>query len=1001
MMKVAIIGGGISAGTLLGFLREEPEINVVALVESSMDLPGVILANKWNIPVIKDITLLKDFVPDIVINLSDDTSISERLKREFRDIEVIGANVAKYLLLTGGKARSIKSEYNECIQSIRKLDALSLEIFDLPDIESASKRALEAICDITGSSGGVVVMEVSPANYNLIAHKGLTRNFIDEKSWLIPEDVMENTIKKGIPLMVRDTVLNETFKNDVFFREGVRSLLIYPLKKARTNRGFILVFDRKQRDFSQKDRFVIGLVSSMLLVLNDRFDMFKVLDMKWKEFEEASRGFKESIIKKMEELQKTNTELERMNILKSRFISNMSHELRTPLNTILGFSEVLLEKAFGDLREEQERYIKNIQNAGKYLLELVNNVLDLSKIESGKFDMVYETFSIKQLLDEVVKTLEPLYTKKSIEPRIDIEADIDMVTADNVKVRQIFYNLLHNAIKFTPEGGKIGVTVKKKKNSGRYDWLPPEDEVMICSVWDTGIGIEPEDRERIFDEFEQVDSSLSRQTSGAGLGLALTKKLVALHGGVITVESTRGKGSIFTFMIPLAHREKVPLVLEELSASDMNYPWLKEGAPLILIVEDDLSTVELLTIHLTQAGYRVAHAYDGVEALEKVRTLRPFAVILDIMIPKKDGWEVLQELKSDEEVSHIPVIIHSIIDNRELAFALGATDYLLKPLDKDALIEKLGNLSSTGDKRRPVNSVLIIESSESVRKELKEIISETGFSVFEAEGGKSGIEIATSKRPSVIMVNMDLTDISGFDIVRYLKDKPDTKDIPIFLLTEKNISIEERLELVGRIERIIKKRAFGTKDLIDHIRELELIYPRKAGLIDDLTGLFNHRYLMLRLAQELERAQRYNLPLNLLIIDIDNFGKYLNERGQYYGNLILKKIAELLKKNIRGSDVLVRYGGDSFAVIFATTTLEAARSLGNRFAAIIKNHPFLYTESFPKGRLTVSVGLAYFSGTPESDKTETAEGLIWCAESALQDAIRLGGDRVEVYSSKK
>ncbi len=1001
MMKVAIIGGGISAGTLLGFLREEPEINVVALVEASTDSPGVILANKWNIPVIKDITLLRQFIPDIVVNLSDDPSISERLKREFQDTEIVGPDMARFLLLTGGKTRSLKSEYSECIQSLAKLDALSLEIFDLPDLESASSRILDAVSDITGSSGGFVAMEVSPGSYSLIVSKGLSKGFIDEKNWLIPEDIMEDTIRKGLPFMVRDTVLNEAFKRDIFLREGVRAFIIYPLKRARLIKGYIFIFDRKQRDFSQKDKFAIGLVASMLSVLTDRFDMFKVLEMKWKEFEDASKGFRESIIKKMEELQKTNTELERMNILKSRFISNMSHELRTPLNTILGFSEVLLEKAFGDLTEEQERYVKNIQNAGKYLLELVNNVLDISKIESGKFDMIYETFSISQLLEEVMKTLEPLYSKKSIEPRIEIEPDIEMITADNVKLRQIFYNLLHNAIKFTPDGGKIGVTVKKEINSGRYAWLSPGEEVMICSVWDTGIGIKPEDRERIFDEFEQVDSSLSRQSGGAGLGLALTKKLVELHGGVINVESTPGKGSTFTFMIPVAHREKVPLVLEEVKAPDMAYPWLKEEAPLILIVEDDLLTVELLTIHLTQAGYRVAHAYDGVEGLEKVRSLRPFAVILDIMIPRKDGWEVLQELKADEEVSHIPVIIHSIIDNRELAFALGATDYLLKPLDREALMEKLGNLTSSVDRRRSVNSVLIVDSSESEREELKRIISGTGFNIFEAEQGKNGIEIATSHKPSVILVNMDLPDMSGFDIVRYLKDKPDTKDIPIFLLTEKNVSIEERLELLGRIERIIKKSALGTKDLIDHIRELELIYPRKAGLIDDLTGLFNHRYLMLRLAQELERAQRYNLPLNLLILDVDHFGKYVSERGQYYGNLILKKIAELLKRNIRGSDVLVRYGGDSFAIIFPSTTLESARSLGNRFTAIIKNYPFLYTESFPKGRLTVSVGLAHFPGAPDVDTTETAENMISCAESALHDAIGMGGDRVEVYSPKK
>ncbi len=242
----------------------------------------------------------------------------------------------------------------------------------------------------------------------------------------------------------------------------------------------------------------------------------------------------------------------------------------------------------------------------------------------------------------------------------------------------------------------------------------------------------------------------------------------------------------------------------------------------------------------------------------------------------------------------------------------------------------------------------------------------------------------------MILIGMELPDISGFDLVKQLRSNTVTKEIPLFLLTQKDIPVDERLELVGKIERIIQRHTYEPEELINYIKELEMLYPRKAGLIDELTGLFNHRYLVLRLAQEVERAHRYKLPLNLLLLDIDYFGRYVRERGEFYGNLVLKKVAELLKKNTRGSDVIVRYGGDAFAIILANTSLEAARSLGNRFSAIIKNHPFLYAETLPKGKVTVSVGLVFL-------QKQTAEELLWCAERALKEAIKKGGNRVEVY----
>jgi diguanylate cyclase (GGDEF)-like protein len=415
---------------------------------------------------------------------------------------------------------------------------------------------------------------------------------------------------------------------------------------------------------------------------------------------------------------------------------------------------------------------------------------------------------------------------------------------------------------------------------------------------------------------------------------------------------------------------------------------------LILVVEDDPATAELMTLYLGQGGYMVAHAHHGDDAISRITELKPFAIILDIMLPGKDGWEILQFLKSSPELKEIPVIICSVIDNSELGFALGAAEYLVKPVDRDILMEKLNGLSPARKKgRRPV-SILCIDGDDASLELLRGILEPAGYTLITSSTGFNGIEKAITYRPDMIILDLMTADMDGFEVTKAIKDNPTTMNIPIYILTAKDITVQERLALAGKIESYMQKSYFSKEDLLDHIRDIEITYPVRAGLMDEVSGLFDLSYFQIRLAQEACRAERYMSTFSLIMVKLDDFAAYIESNGLRQANICVRKISDYLKKSVRGSDTIARYGMDSFAIILSHTIKEMTLGVARRILSFIDNYPFYGEEHTSKGRLTASISI---TNCPQ-DAT-IPEEIVLKAQELLREIKRRGGGDIKAYEA--
>ena len=513
---------------------------------------------------------------------------------------------------------------------------------------------------------------------------------------------------------------------------------------------------------------------------------------------------------------------------KSAFLANMSHELRTPLNAVIGYSEMLQEEA-ADLG--QTRLIPDLQKihgAGKHLLGLINDILDLSKVEAGKMTLYLEEFAVDKLVGEVACTVQPLVTKNGNRLELLCPADIGTMRADMTKVRQTLFNLLSNASKFT-EKGVIKLEVQKvttnqcsiiRHQSGTpalSDSLNTDHCPLITfRVTDTGIGITSEQIGRLFEAFSQADASTTRKFGGTGLGLAISRKFCQLMGGDIAVASQPGQGSTFTVTLPARSAEPAPEMVAAPAADSTSKSERGNRKPIVLVIDDDTAVRDLMHRALSKDGYRVEVAGDGRTGLEMAKRLQPSVITLDVMMPSMDGWAVLTALKADPVIAGIPVIIITMVDDKNMGFALGAADYFTKPIDW----ERLAGVLHKHHQPAANETVLVVEDDERTREMLRRTLQKEGWKIREAADGRLGLEELSRGVPGLILLDLMMPDLDGFGFMQELRRRPDCAQVPVIVITAKDLTAEDHRRLSGEVARILGKDSTGREQLVAEVRTL-------------------------------------------------------------------------------------------------------------------------------------------------------------------------------------
>src|SRR6516225_7895637 len=570
---------------------------------------------------------------------------------------------------------------------------------------------------------------------------------------------------------------------------------------------------RSQQILNLPDLFVVGARFEDLIrpVLNRNYYDPSIVDRNaWFEqrvalHRNAPTASEQKLAELVQRLEVARDEAMEASRTKSSFLANMSHELRTPLNAIIGLTELLCDNTARFGTEKALEPLRRVLRAGRHLLNLINDILDLSKIEAGKMDLTLETVAIQPVVEEVLGTARPLAEQNNNAIELDCPEGIGSVHADNMRLRQILLNLLSNTCKFT-KNGTVRLTVGGAEEAGQH-WVD-------FAVSDSGIGMSEEQLGRLFQEFTQADTSTTRQFGGTGLGLAISRRLCRLMGGDIKVTSAPGEGSTFTVRLPTEAAPPLPVVEAGLAETGPEASPGSRGT--VLVIDDDATARELIAAHLAGEGFSVETAANGVDGLKKARVLRPEAITLDVLLPDVDGWTVLAALKGEPGLAEIPVVIVTIVDEQRRGIALGAAGYLTKPIDRERLIEAVSRLQVAD----APGTVLVVEDDEDQRQLIRESLGARGWTVREAANGRLALDAIAAEMPDAILLDLMMPEMDGFQLVAALQANAAWRAIPVVVVTALDLTAEDRQRLNGGVEQILSKHAFPPAELMPRLGAL-------------------------------------------------------------------------------------------------------------------------------------------------------------------------------------
>jgi len=684
------------------------------------------------------------------------------------------------------------------------------------DINTVQHRSLQLLCHHSKATVGALYLMNEEKNVlELSAGYALKEKGEHVKSFAMGEGIPGQCAAEQRVLEVKNIPILSGFSVDTGLVEvAPYSVLAVPILFQDKVMGVLLLGSMNRFDDLQKE------------IINNSVPQLGVAITNARNFE-ASQKLTREVAQKNEELNSKHMELEKAYRVKSDFLASMSHELRTPLNSIIGFSSVLLGPNGDPLTTDQHMALEKVLRNGKHLLQLINDILDFSKLESGRMSVNVEMDDAANVVANSVMAVEGVLKGKEIVLKQNIEPNLRALQTDSLKVKQILVNLLSNAAKFT-EKGEIVITVAQKNG------------MVSFSVKDSGIGIEPKNFSKVFEEFQQIDNSNTRKYKGTGLGLPISRRLALILGGDLTVDSEFGKGSTFTLTIPSVFPEELREKLEKSAppiasrpaapppapappkpAVPASAPALRSVIPVVgtgtkvLCIDDDPDVIEILTKYLVPEGYSVMGANSGDEGIKLALEQMPALITLDIMMPQKDGWQVLRELKANEKLKDIPVIIHSIIDNKPLAISLGAIDVIAKPAEPKRLLSLVQRASGSGER-----FVLVVDDDEDFTLAVKRLLQLEGFKVEIANTGAKAFEILSTSTPSIIFLDLVMPQMDGFDVIQRLQHDETWKKIPVVVLSGKELLADEWEKLNAYAKDFVKKAEFTQGTLSNTIKQI-------------------------------------------------------------------------------------------------------------------------------------------------------------------------------------